>query len=85
MMLSEKFLLSESTRISRMRMRFHTSQETVCGFLESHLQKRWKKQKKHSFHNKHNYVTVEPVLKTTSIKRPPLHNDHSQVRPSNIW
>ena len=29
--------------------------------------------------------TVEPVLKTTSIKRPPLHNDHSQVRPSNIW
>ena len=29
--------------------------------------------------------TVEPVLKTTSIKRPPLHNNHSQVHPSNIW
>ena len=28
--------------------------------------------------------TVEHVLKT-SIKRPPLHNDHTQVRPSNIW
>ena len=29
--------------------------------------------------------TVEPVLKTTSIKQPLLHNNHSQVRPSNIW
>ena len=29
--------------------------------------------------------TVEPVLKTTSTKRPPLHNNRSQVRPSNIW
>ena len=27
---------------------------------------------------------VEPVLKNTSIKRPPLHNDHSQICPSNI-
>ena len=39
-MLSEKFLLSENTMISRMRMRLYTSQGTVCGFLESHLQKR---------------------------------------------
>ena len=29
--------------------------------------------------------TVKPVLKTISIKQPPLHNDHSQVFPSNIW
>ena len=28
---------------------------------------------------------AEPVLKSTSIKRPPFHNDHSQVRPSIIW
>ena len=28
--------------------------------------------------------TVEPVLKTTCIKRPPLHNDRSQVCPSNF-
>ena len=31
------------------------------------------------------WCTVELVLKTTSIKRPPLYNDHSQVRQSNIW
>ena len=31
-------------------------------------------------------ITVKPVLKTTSIKRPTLHNDYSQVHPtSNIW
>ena len=30
------------------------------------------------------FHTVEPVLKTNSIKRPLLHNDHSQVCPSNI-
>ena len=29
--------------------------------------------------------TIELVLKTTSIKRPPVHHDYSQVRPSNIW
>ena len=29
--------------------------------------------------------TVKPALKTTSIKQPPLHNDHSLVRLSNIW
>ena len=27
---------------------------------------------------------AETVLKSTSIKRPPFHNNHSQVRPSNI-
>lgn len=30
-------------------------------------------------------TTVEPDLMTNSIKQPPLHKDHSQVHPSNIW
>ena len=43
----------------------------------------WLKRKENT-NTKTGNNTVKPVLKTTSIKRPSLHNDHSQVRPSNI-
>ena len=66
--------------------RFETPLKVVpATFLLEHL---WNKEKCFLFHfesSYHLWDSVESVLKTTSMKRPPLYNNHSQVLPSNIW